>query len=181
MDPGDVKPKRAKGRRWRKGLGEHSWRSASKPTPQKVFPVRPLQDNKAGPGSSVPSDQREQAESSCFSRHIRHPCARPYGIFHIVPSFALQHSSFWPILVWASPFSAAESDTRATSLNREEVHENSSFLKKCNFQLVALSPRASKSSPSYFLKQDNDSAVRGSQFHFYEVKPDWIIIFCFVF
>lgn len=111
-----------------------------------------------------------------FFRHIRHLCAYPYNIFHIVPSFALQDSPFLPILVWGSLFSAAEFDTRAASLNQEEIYENNSLLQKCNFQLVALSPHASKSSPSYFLKQDNDSAVRGSQFHFYEVKPDWILI-----
>lgn len=138
----------------------------------RICSLRPLQDDKVVLCNLGPWDQREQAESGSFFRHIRHLCAYPYNIFHIVSSFALQDSPLWPILVWASLFSAAEFDTRVASLNQEEIHENNSLLQKCNFQLVALSPHASKSSPSYFLKQDNDSAVRGSQFHFYEAKPD---------
>lgn len=85
-------------------------------------------------------------------------------VFFILPlpshHSTLTHSDLWPILAWALLFPAAEFDIRAISLNQEEMNENNSSIKKCNFQLVALSPQISKSPPTDFLKLGNDSATR---------------------
>ena len=89
------------------------------------------------------------------------------SVLLLIASFTLSlctttHSQLAPLThssLGFSFFCSREKRWKAPSLNQDEIHENKSFLRKCNFQLVALSPHT-KSSPSYFFKQDHDSADR---------------------
>lgn len=112
--------------------GEQVWEKvpeeAGKPALRKTACARQAQENKAGP-----SDQREQAESDWAVRNFRPSNAPARSLMRIISVLLLPtqspHLHPWPSPIQALLLPAKESDTRATSVNQEELQENKNFLK----------------------------------------------------